>query len=402
MKAKRNLHKLRLLLAAFGDPGHAFPTIALARVLAGRGHEVVVETWEHWREAVEGAGLRFAAAQEYRVFPPPPPNARNEPTAADAALALLPLLEELEPDLVVSDILTLAPSLAAELAGARRATLIPHLYPVHEPGMPFFAVGSAPPRTPIGRAAWRAALPILETGLRRGQRELNETRARVGLPPLDRFHGGITERLTLVATFPQLEYPRSWPQPVHVTGPLGFELPHPEIELPPGDDPLILVAASTTQDPDGRLVRVALEALADEPVRIVASLSHGGDDPLPDAPANAVVVRWASYSQVMPEASLVVCHGGHGTVTRALAAGAPVLVCPTIGDMVETGARVTWSGTGLSLPWRLSRRGPLRWAAMRILGDPGFAKRAGELESWERANNGATNAAQLVERYARS
>ena len=36
----------RLLIAAFGDPGHAFPAIALGRELVARGHEVWLETWE--------------------------------------------------------------------------------------------------------------------------------------------------------------------------------------------------------------------------------------------------------------------------------------------------------------------------------------------------------------------
>ena len=80
----------RFLVAAFGDAGHAFPAIGLARALAARGNEVVVETWEHWREAVEGEGLGFAAAQEYKTFPPPAPGA-DGPSAADAALALVPL-----------------------------------------------------------------------------------------------------------------------------------------------------------------------------------------------------------------------------------------------------------------------------------------------------------------------
>ena len=162
----------RFLVAAFGDPGHAFPAIALARALAKRGHRVVVETWERWREAVEGCGLEFRAAEEYAVFPPP----KDGATAADAARALTPLLEELEPNVVVSDILTLAPALAAEAAGLKRATLIPHIYPVHEPGLPFFAFGVQPPRTAVGRAIWRAALPLLETGLRQGREELNEQR----------------------------------------------------------------------------------------------------------------------------------------------------------------------------------------------------------------------------------
>ncbi len=145
----------RVLVAAFGDPGHAYPAIALARALAGRGNEVLVETWEHWREAVESAGLAFTAAQEYTTFPPPPPGSDDDPSAADAAMALLPLMEEERFDVVVSDILTQAPALAAERAGLRRATLIPHVYPVHEPGLPFFAFGSLPARTPVGRALWR-------------------------------------------------------------------------------------------------------------------------------------------------------------------------------------------------------------------------------------------------------
>ena len=109
--------RLRLLVAAFGDPGHAYPAIALARALARRGHRVVVESWERWREAVEDAGLEFTAAEEYRTFPPPRPDSPEGAGAADAARALAPLLEELRPHVVVSDILTLAPSLAAEVAG---------------------------------------------------------------------------------------------------------------------------------------------------------------------------------------------------------------------------------------------------------------------------------------------
>ena len=143
--------EMRFLVAAFGDPGHVFPAIALGRALAGRGHEVTIETWEERREAVEGAGLGFAAAEEYRMFPPPDPDSAEGAHAAEAARALLPLLEEMRPDVVVSDILTLAPALAAEVAGVPRATLIPHIYPVVEPGRPFFAVGLRPPRTPLGR-----------------------------------------------------------------------------------------------------------------------------------------------------------------------------------------------------------------------------------------------------------
>jgi UDP:flavonoid glycosyltransferase YjiC (YdhE family) len=393
--------RLRILVAAFGDAGHVFPAIALGKALAKRGHEVVIETWEERRGAVESEGLGFAAAEEYRMFPPPDPDSDEGQHAAEAARALLPLLEGFRPQAVVSDILTLAPTLAAERAGIPLATLIPHIYPVVEPGSPFFAVGLRPPRTRLGRRIWRAGHDrALTVGLEQGRRDLNIQRERLGLPAIDRFHGGISPDLALVATYPQLEYPRRWPPGVEITGPMTFELPHPDIELPPGNDPLVLVAPSTAHDSENHLVRTALAALADGPVRVVATTNRVVPQRPIEVPANAALVEWLSYSQLMPAASLVISHGGHGTVARALGAGTPVLICPIIGDMSETAMRVAWAGTGLSLPWRLCRPAPLRWAARRLLQEPSFAAKAQEVAAWGRENDGAGRGAELVERLA--
>ena len=393
---------MRLLVAAFGDPGHSFPAIALARELRRRGHEVLVETWEHWRDAVEGEGLGFTAAQEYTVYPPPGPDTPDGQTAAAAARALERLMVGYRPDLVVSDILTLAPTLAAEVAGVPHATLIPHVYPVQRVGMPMYSMGMRPPRTAVGRLGWRATGPLLAMGLQRGRDELNEIRARLGLGPLDRFHGGISELLAVVGTFPQLEYPREWPEHVRVTGPLFFELAAEGVEIPEGIGPLVVVAPSTSQDPECELVRVALEALADQPVRVLATTNrHRPEVPI-EVPGNAVLVDWMPYSQVMSAADVVICHGGHGTVARALSFGAPLLVCPAVGDMAENAARVAWSGTGLSLPRRLLSRRGIRMATRRLLGEVGFREKAREVADWSAAHDGAVAAAELVEEAARN
>ncbi|HMC49067.1 MAG TPA: nucleotide disphospho-sugar-binding domain-containing protein, partial [Solirubrobacterales bacterium] len=267
---------------------------------------------------------------------------------------------------------------------------------------PFFAIGLKPPRTPLGRAVWRTGQRALNIGLEHGRRDLNRQRERLDLPPVDRFHGGISTELALVGTFPQLEYPRQWPAGVEITGPMTFEIPHPDIELPPGEAPLVLVAPSTAHDSENHLVRTALAALADEPVRVVATTNRVVPQRPIEVPANAVLVDWLSYSQLMPIASLVISHGGHGTVARALSAGTPVLICPIIGDMSETAMRVDWAGCGLSLPWRLCRPAPLHWAAQRLLGDRSFAARAGELAIWARKHGGAERGAELVEQLART
>ena len=101
----------------------------------------------------------------------------------------------------------------------------------------------------------------------------------------------------------------------------------------------------------------------------------------------------------MPAASLVISHGGHGTVARALGAGTPVLICPIIGDMSETAMRVAWAGAGLSLPWRLCRPAPLRWAVAAAARGPLLRARGpAEIAAWGRENDGAARGAELVER----
>jgi UDP:flavonoid glycosyltransferase YjiC (YdhE family) len=394
------------MVAAFGDPGHAFPAIALARELHRRGHDVLIESWDNWREAIENEGLRFTAAQEYVVYPPPGPDTPDGQTAADAARALAGLMGEFEPDLVVSDILTLAPTLAAEVAEVPHATLIPHVYPVQEPGLPMYSLGFRPARTPLGRLGWRATMPVLESGLRRGRDDMNETRERLGLERQERFHGGISELLALVGTFPQLEYPRRWPAHAHVTGPLFFELDFEEVEIPEddgsgGEKPLVLIAPSTSQDPECELLRAALDGLADEPVRVLATTNRQRPSEPLEVPDNAMLVRWVSYAQVMPLADVVICHGGHGTVARTLHEGVPLVVCPAVGDMGENGARVAWSGTGVSLPGRLLSPRGVRLATRQVLGDPGYRAKAREVAAWSAANDGAARAADLVETAAR-
>jgi len=393
--------RLRLLLGAFGDPGHAFPMIALGGALAARGHDVVLQTWSRWEDDVRAAGMRFEPAPEYHVFPTGERPLKPYEAVLRATGQTRPLVAALRPDVVVSDILTLAPALAGELEGVPVATVIPHVDPRSAPGWPPYSVGARLPRTVVGRRLWGAAARVTDAGLERGRRELNETRARLGLGPLDRVHGGISPSLALVATFPQLEYPRDVEPPsTHVVGPLMWEPPFDEVALPPGDAPLVLVAPSTSQDPSHRLLRAALAGLADLPVRVLASLNHR---PLPapaDVPVNARLVDWVSYSRTMPRCDVVVCHGGHGTVARALASGCVVVAVPAAGDMNENAARIDWAGVGVRVPRRLCRPGPVRLAVERALADPRLRSRAGELSAWAREHDGAARAADLVEELA--
>jgi UDP:flavonoid glycosyltransferase YjiC (YdhE family) len=407
-----------ILLGAFGDPGHAFPMIALGRALVARGYEVWLQTWKRWQQHVEAEGMSFAAAPEYDAPGTGPGELGFYDAVAQATRDTAPLVDELAPAAVVADILTLAPALAAELAGVPFATLVPHIYPADAPGFPIYSFGARLPRTRLGRALWEGVKGPMRRGVEEGRADLNLTRARLGLPPVGRVHGGISAELALVATFPALEYPRSWPPGVHVVGPLVWEPTSPEVPLPPGHEPLVLIAPSTSQDPGQRLLRAALEGLADAPVRVLATVNRrapgAGEElgvarkrgrlrahrararPLP-TPPNASVVDWLSYARTMPSCDVVVCHVGHGTLARALACGCPVLACPIAGDMNENAARLDWSGAGVRLPHRFITPRALRRALERILEDDSIAARAGELGAWASRHDPPSTAARLVE-----
>jgi UDP:flavonoid glycosyltransferase YjiC (YdhE family) len=358
---------------------------------------VCLQTWRKWREHVEREGMRFEAAPEYQVFPTRERPLKPYQAAVRAARETQPVLRELDPDVVVADILTVAAGMAAELEGRPWATLVPHVLPTPSPGHPPFSIGARLPRTGIGSRVWALSRPFLSAGERRGREELNGARERVGLPPLRHLHGGISRELALVATFPQLEYPRAnWGPRTHVTGPLLWEQPHPDTEPPAGDDPLVLLAPSTSQDPEQRMLRAALEGLAGEPVRVLASTNWRS--PLA-APGNARVVDWVSYAKAMPHCDVVVCHAGHGTVARALASGAPVVACPAGGDMAEVAARIAWAGAGVSLPGRLITPRGIRLAVRRVLAEPGFAAGARRLADWAAEHDGAAIAADVLEDF---
>jgi UDP:flavonoid glycosyltransferase YjiC (YdhE family) len=379
---------LRVVCSSVAATGHFLPALALALRLKERGMEVSLNVPGRWRDTVEEFGIALLAWDE------------GDPGRVVPSIASQ--LREERPHLLVGDPFAPAPMLAAEVAGTKTAALFPDPYYAPQPGLPVFVQGLLPPRTRLGRAAWKAVWPLADRAMRRTLAIQNDLRAQVGLQPRERFNPAISDGPALVATFPQLEYPRIWPPRVHVTGPLLIDLSNRAAKAPEGDNPLVVVVASTTGlDSPVTFVRVVLDALAEEPVRVLASLSERGMRWPGPTPENAVVVDWLQLSRAASDASAVVCHGGHGTVAGALSAGAPVLVCPMGGNTAQTGARVAWARVGMVLPPRLFAPGPVRWAVRRMIADEALADGARRMAAWARQNDGPALAAELISRYAR-
>jgi len=393
---------LRVFLGAFGDAGHAFPMLALGKALVARGHEVHFETWKRWREHAEAAGIHFADAPEYQVFPTPETkHLKPYAAAVRAARETGEMLAGIRPDVAVADIMTPAAALASESAGVPAATLVPHVHPHMAPGFPIYSIGARLPRTRAGARLWERATERLVTpALERGRDQYNESRRRLGLPPVPWVHTGLSRECTLVATLPLLEYPREWPPWAKVVGPLMWEPPGERVDPPPGDGPVVLVAPSTAQDREHKLLRAALAGLAREPVRVIATWNGREPEPPVEVPANAVLVPWLSYSRTMPACDVVVCHGGHGTLMRALTTGCPVVVCPAAGDMAENASRVDWAGVGVRLPQRFATPRGVRAAVGRVLRERRISERAAEAARWAAGHDAGNRAVDELEAWA--
>jgi MGT family glycosyltransferase len=199
--------------------------------------------------------------------------------------------------------------------------------------------------------------------------KLNALRRDEGLPaiasPLD--HVLAPDRL-LVLTGAPLEYPRTdLPAHVRFVGAQSWDPPaaEPDWLREPGD-PWVLVTCSTEYQGDEALAAAAIEALRDEPVRVVVTLADARGAALPSAP-NARVERFVPHGPVLERAAAVVCHGGMGIVQKAVVAGVPVVAVPFGRDQPEVARRVVQSGAGVGLAPRRLAPGRLRTAVREAI-----------------------------------
>ena len=229
--------------------------IALGRALRARGHEVVRPDLAAWRGARRGRGAwRSRPAPEYHVFP-----TRERPLKPYEA--------------VVRATRRRPAPLVRDLAPGRRRRGHPHARARARRRAGGRAVADArPPRRPARRAAasrptrWargcraravgraavaRAGAGRASAGCERGRDELNETRRRLGLPPLDHVHGGISQRLCLVGDASRSSSTRATGRsPARTSSARSCGSRRPTTSsCRPGDAPLVLVAPSTSQDP---------------------------------------------------------------------------------------------------------------------------------------------------------
>jgi MGT family glycosyltransferase len=339
---------------------------------------------DDWRaSSLTGSQLRVLKVLRARA-----PHEARDLTAA---------IEATRPDAVIVDVLAWGGLAAAEAWGGPWACSCPFPLPIPSGSAPPAGPGLAPARGPLGWIRDQVVGAVTNAGFERTVGAgLSEVRAKMGLTPLTRARELFTRApLHLYLTAYPFEYPRQdWPESIVLVGPCSWEpAGEPPAKIAEADQPLILVTTSTEFQDDGKLTETALAALAEEQVRVFATMPSAARTDL-QVPANATVVPFAPHTPILRRAACAITHGGMGATQKALALGVPVCAVPFGRDQFEVARRVEVAHAGSRLPARHLNARRLRAKVQEAIGCRPGAER---IQAAFAAAGGAPAAADAVE-----
>jgi UDP:flavonoid glycosyltransferase YjiC (YdhE family) len=349
------------------------PLLPLAQAFSAGGAEVVVASGPDAESVVVERGLAFrsigpafddwfaALRARTRGFPGDGlapsrveryfvPRLFGEIGTAIVVDDLVALCREVEPDLVVFDPYLLAAPLAAAVTGARG--VLHCIGPVMDRDVLDLAADAVSP-------IWREfGLDVpAAAGVFAG------TTLTVCPPSLDPSVAGIGGAMPL----------RPVPLPSH-------DPPALALEPARGGDRLVYLTLGTFSNNDLDLFRLVLDALADEPVTVVATIGRDNDPAaLAPVPANARVERFIPQGELLPHCTAVVHHAGAGTMFGVLAHGLPSVTLPQSADNFVNAGLLARAGAAHTLmPGEVSAES-VRSALRTVTEVPTYRQRAGEL-----------------------
>ncbi len=415
----------RFLFVLWDGGGNVPLQLGLAKGLVERGHDVRVLTEDCLVPDVAAAGARFEPLAEA-----PNRASRTEDLVGDSQ-ARTPLgafarvrdrvmmgpaatyardtraaLEREAVDVLASDYMLFGPPIAAERAGVPTALMVHNIYIVPERGKPAPGPGFLPSQTLLGRARDRTFSRVLLALFNRGLPAVNRARTEQGLSPLRHVteHLDHVERVLVLASESFDFHGDSHPPHLRYVGSSLADPPWVEgWRSPwPRDDsrPLVIVSLSTTYMAQERVLARSIEGLSRLDARVLITSGLAIDPASLPAFANTTVVRSAPHARLFGEAAAVVTHAGMGTVTRALAAGVPLVCVPMGRDQLDVAARVVHSGAGLRLRPG-AKPSAIRAAVERVIGEPGFRAAAERMGASIRADAEAQGGLAELEALSR-
>ena len=143
------------------------------------------------------------------------------------------------------------------------------------------------------------------------------------------------------------------------------------------------------------LAQDVLDSLAGRAIRVVMTTGALSPDTL-NSPENAVVFGVVPHQAILPETTLMVTHGGHGSVMGALAHGVPLVCIPGVGaDQPIVGERIVAVGAGKLIA--ADAVGELGDTVEQVVSDPSYRQAAQRMRMLIRETDGARNGATGIE-----
>jgi UDP:flavonoid glycosyltransferase YjiC (YdhE family) len=371
---------MRILFTTTPGRGHWQPMLPLVNALTSAGHRVRFATAREACVPLSERGLDAVPAGAHDLqmpeFPPEvlalPPHERPEHLfalmfgtrrAAPMLPDLLSIIDDWQPDLLVSDQAELAGPIAAAKAGVPNAT---HSF---------------------GRL-----LP--EARVARGAEAVAELWRSQGLEP--RPYAGTYDHLYLDIYPPSLQT-----ADVRHVGERQLVRSVPPIERDEDADPVVYITFGTIFNKDMALFAKAVEAARELPVSVVVTLGPGNDaDALGDQPPNVTVAEYIPQEELLPACAAVIAHGGSGTFLGTLAAGVPLVVVPLMADQYLNADAGVEGGVAVTVAPQDASVDALREALTHVLDDSEMRSRAGAVAEELAAMPAAEQVAEeLVRRF---
>ena len=379
---------MRILFTFAGGSGHLEPLVPIARAAEAAGHAVAF-TGRPWMiPKVEELGFAgFAAGSDLGLAPRRLPLAAidverdmravgigfGRRVARERAADLLPLCAAWHPDLLACEELDFGAMVVAERLEIPHASVL------------VCATGS-----------------FVRPGFVAGP--LDEVRAEYGLPP-DPALAMPSRHLVLCPFAPRYRDP-AFPLPataysLHLPADArGAETPRWLDHL--GRAPLVHFTLGTIYNMEsGDLFQRVLAGLRDCAIEVVVTVGRDIDPvEFGSQPASIHVERFVPQALLLPHCDLVVCHGGSGSVTNALAHGLPMVLVPLGADQPLNAARCEELGVARVLDAAAATPHAVRDAVMRGMEDLRTRENARRLRDEMVALPGPEHAVTLLERIA--
>ncbi len=424
--AGRPLTALFMPESAYGPTNNC---IGIGDVLRRRGHRVVFAAEASWKGRLEPLGFEedlvdlsapVAAGQDagqfWKEFIASTAPEFRKPTIEQLGTWIKPVWAELiggarycqdqlagivaraRPDVIVEDnVISFPALLTAGVPFVRIVSCNP--LEIAGPGLPP-AFSGYPAADQSGWAEFRAEYDRVHRALWAGFSDWVASQGAPALPDLEFIHTGDLN----LYVYPELaDYPRASP-----LGPRWHRLDSSVREtdeqytvpaqLAAQDGALIYFSLGSLGSADVPLMRRLIGCLAATPYRYIVSMGplHAELELAP----NMAGAEFLPQTSIIPQADLVITHGGNNTTTECLHFGKPMIVLPLFWDQHDNAQRVAELGLGVRLDTYRFTDAELHGALAQLLGDRALRDRLAAGAAQIQARHGLRRAADLIEAQA--